>query len=86
VVEPHGNFSAVSEIASQSFSKIQMIKKIQDDDDYTIAEITVQGKKLLVVQANKNFSQLSSHEIKQSQINIKFTGPVYVEFDGSTIQ
>jgi len=61
-----------------------MIKKIQDDDDYTIAEITVQGKKLLVVQANKNFSQLSSHEIKQ--INIKFTGPVYVEFDGSTIQ
>jgi len=84
VVEPHGNFSAVSEIASQSFSNIQMIKKIQDDDDYTIAEITVQGKKLLVVQANKNFSQLSSHEIKQ--INIKFTGPVYVEFDGSTIQ
>ena len=86
IIEPHGNFNAVSEIATNAYSSVTEISKIQDDENYTIASITLAEKKLIVIQSNNNFSTTQIHKIKIGKDEYEWTGPICVSYDNKIIK
>ena len=49
---------------------LSMLLMDQQNDDYTIAEITINGKKLVIAQSNKIFNKGTKHMAK----GINWTG------------
>ncbi len=86
VIEPHGNFNPVSEIATNAYSSITDISKIQDDENYTIASITLAEKKLIIFQSNNNFSTTQIHRIKMGKDVFEWTGPICVFYNNKIIK
>ena len=82
VVEIHGSFDPVSENASNSYSSIKGIKLLENNDEYTIAEIMMNEKKILIAQSNKNFDKDTNHTAKE----LKWTGPFIVLYDGKILK
>lgn len=85
VIEPHGSFNPVTEIAQNSYTGVEKIEKLQDDENLTAVEIIFHGKKILLVQANKDFNTSSVHQFKQSGYELSFKGPYYLEYNQKTI-
>jgi len=86
LIEPHGSFNPVIEIANKSFTSVSSIEKLQDDNQYTAVQINIAGKSLYIVQCNSDFSSNSEHSFSNSKLNIRFKGPYYVEYNGKSIQ
>ena len=86
VIEIHGNYSEIAEIASAAYSSVSKVETLQDDENYTAGMITFKGKKLFVVQANKNFDSKTRHNFNKDGINIEWPGPYYAQFDGKQIK
>jgi len=82
VVEIHGSFDPVSENAANSYSSIKDIRLLENNDDYTIAEIMINEKKILIAQSNKNFDKNTNHTAKE----LKWTGPFTVLYDGKILK
>jgi hypothetical protein len=80
VIEIHGSFDPISENASSSYSSIKYIKLVENDD-YTIAEITINEKKITIAQNNKVFDKNTSHTRK----GISWIGPYTVLYDGKNL-
>ena len=59
-----------------------MLLMDQQNDDYTIAEITINGKKLVIAQSNKIFNKETKHMAK----GIKWTGPFTVMYDNKFLK
>lgn len=73
VLEPHGSYSPVSELGSNSFSQIQEIKILVDNKDYTGIEITGTNKnKLLLIIANNDANK--EHHLNINNRNISWEG------------
>ncbi len=85
-IEIHGQYNTEAEIARSSYSSVSMMEKLRDDEAYTAVRITVQGKRLLIVQANANYDEKSSHSVSFGNTTISWTGPCYLSFDGIRIQ
>ncbi len=81
VVEIHGKFDPISEFSSNAYPSVQQIKLIQQDDQYTVAEITLGNKKLIIAQSNRNFDGKQTHSVK----NYKWTGPYMVLYNGEKL-
>jgi hypothetical protein len=81
VIEVHGKFDPISEFSNNSYSSVQGIKLLQNDAQYSVAEITLDGRKLLVAQCNKDFD----NKIKHSVRGINWTGPYTVMYDGKIL-
>ncbi|WP_379707423.1 alginate lyase family protein [Ferruginibacter yonginensis] len=84
VVEIHGNYDPVNEFSSNSYSSVSAINLLENNQDYTAVAITIAGKKLQLIQSNKDFSTTATHQIKNNQINIKWVGPYTVLYDGKS--
>jgi hypothetical protein len=82
VVEIHGNFDPIIEFSTQSYPSVQEIKLLQNDDSYTVAEIRLQGKKLVIAQCNKEFENKIKHTVQ----GIGWTGPYTVLLDGKKLE
>jgi oligo-alginate lyase len=78
----HGKFDPVIEFSTNSYPSVQQIRLLQDDENYTVAMVTVGGKKLLVAQSNKNFNK----NVKHSTQGIDWTGPFTVLYNGATLR
>ena len=86
VIEAHGNFDSITEIAKGSTSGVVTIECMQDDENFTAAEIKIDGKILHVIQCNNNFEKNTKHNFSHAGIHLDWTGPCYVEFDGRQLQ
>jgi len=86
VIEIHGNYSAIAEIASSAYSSVSKVETLQDDENYTAGVIIFKGKKLFVVQANKNFDIKTRHNFNKEGVNIDWLGPYCIQYDGKLIK
>ncbi|HQW84892.1 MAG TPA: heparinase II/III family protein [Ferruginibacter sp.] len=78
VIEIHGKFDPVYEFSSNAYPSVKQIKLLQNDKDYTIAEILVGEKKLILAQCNNNTDEKKQH----TAAGISWTGPFTVLLNG----
>ncbi|MGB3006681.1 MAG: alginate lyase family protein [Chitinophagaceae bacterium] len=86
VIEIHGSFSPMLEVSSNAYSGITKIEKLADDENYSAASITVKGKTLWLIQANKDFKTETKHGFQKGSIAYSWTGPYCVVYDGKQIK
>ena len=85
-IEIHGNFNPVTEVSTNSYSSVSEIEKLQDDENYTAAAITINSKKLLIIQANKNVGVTTKHTIQFAGKAIEWSGPYQILYDGKELK
>ena len=61
---------------------LSMLLMAQQNDDYTVAEITINGKKLIIAQSNKMFPKETKHVAK----GINWIGPFIVLYDNQILK
>ncbi len=81
VIEIHGSFDPINEFSANAYPSVQQIKLIQQDEQYTITEIMIGDKKLIVAQSNKNVEAGKKHAVK----NFNWTGPFMVLCNGKEL-
>lgn len=81
VIEIHGSFDPNIEFSTNSYSSVKAMKLLQQDEQYSIAEIMLNNKKIIIAQANKDVATKSVHAIA----GISWTGPFAVFYDGKKI-
>jgi len=83
VVEPHGSYNPVSELAVNSNSNIAALKVVHNDDDYTAVSIEdLEGSTSLFIMSNADSSASSHHKIRIANTMHRWTGPyLYVTKD-----
>ncbi|MET0392221.1 MAG: alginate lyase family protein [Chitinophagaceae bacterium] len=82
VLEIHGRFDPVMEFSTSAYPSVQQIRLLQDDADYTVAEIITGGKRIQIAQCNKDFGPQAAHSAQQ----ISWTGPFAVLYEGRVLQ
>ena len=81
VIEPHGSYSPVSEIAVNSNSNIKTLKLVYDDEDYTAVSIEdLAGRTGTFILSNRDASSSRQHQIELDDKEYQWTGP-YHYFD-----
>ncbi len=85
VIETHGNYNAISEISTNTYSSVSKIELLQNDDEYSVAAITFATKKILIFQCNKDFSPSLTHEIIINNKKYSFKGAYSVLVDGKEL-
>lgn len=82
VIEIHGKFDPVYEFSSNAYPAVKQIRMLQQDDAYSVAEIMVDGKRLLLAQSNKAVDSKKAHMVQ----GLSWTGPFTVWYDGKKLQ
>ena len=78
VVETHGGYSPVSELAVNSKSNIAALRVIYDDDNYTAASIeTLGGNASLFVVSNTDASKSAEHKLDIDGREYRWSGPYH---------
>jgi hypothetical protein len=76
VVEPHGSYSPVSEIALDSNSNIAGLKLVYDDEHYTAVSIEdLEGHTGMFIMSNKDATTSKQHELKIDLKEYSWSGP-----------
>jgi len=81
VIEIHGSYDPNVEYSANTYPSVENIKLLENDD-YTVAEITICGKKLTIAQSNKIFTNETKHSTK----GISWTGPFTVLYDNKILK
>jgi oligo-alginate lyase len=84
MIEIHGNFDPVAEFSSGSYSSVRSIRILQNDVQYTVAEIMINDKKLLITQCNNDVKKTQQHSVTVNGNALVWTGPYSVTYDGKT--
>ncbi len=82
MIEIHGSFDPKMEYSADAYAAVQQIKVLQNDNDITVAAITINGKELLIAQCNNNFSAEGKHTFK----NINWKGPYTILYNGKLLR
>jgi hypothetical protein len=78
VVEPHGSYDPVSELAVNSNSNIAELKVVYNDQDYTAVSIEVrQGGMSVFILSNKDASASKEHRIDINNSTYQWIGPYH---------
>ncbi len=76
VVEPHGNYSYVTESATNAKSRIMNLAVIHDDDRYTAVSITEKdGQESVFIVSNADAGATAQHELQLGSQRYSWTGP-----------
>ena len=76
VVEAHGSYSPVSELALNTNSNISALQVVHDDDRYTAVLITeVNDEASLFIVSNKDASTSAKHRLKIGHKTYRWRGP-----------
>ena len=81
VIGIHGNYDPITEYSANTYPSVENIKLLENDD-YTVAEILIKGKKLVIAQSNKIFNKETKHTAK----GINWTGPFTVMYDNKFLK
>jgi oligo-alginate lyase len=82
VIEIHGKYDPVNEFSTNANPSVQQIQLLRNDDDFTVAEITIAGKKLVIVQCNKDFEKTNKHFLSIGNEKMDWVGPFSVFYNG----
>ena len=78
VIEPHGSYSAVSELSVNSNSNIAELKVVLDEANYTGVSIKdVKGQSSLFILSNTDASTTKKHHLKINGQSYHWTGPYH---------
>ncbi len=76
VVEPHGSYSPVSELALDSNSNIAELKLVYDDENYTAVSIEdLAGHTSMFAMSNTDATGSKRHELKVEDQEYRWSGP-----------
>jgi hypothetical protein len=76
VIEPHGQYDPVSEIASDAFSKISNVSLLHDDQQYTAVRFDHSGgKRWILLMSNEDNTEDANHQVSISNEIFKWQGP-----------
>jgi hypothetical protein len=78
VVEIHGNFNGTSEFTTNAYSRVSSVLPVVDTDDYSAAEVVIDGKRLMVFQSNKIFDNKKTHQLTINGKAYNWEGPFVV--------
>lgn len=82
VIEIHGKYDPVYEFSSNAYPSVKQIHLLQNDNDYTVAEIMVDDKKLILAQSNNSADDKRQHVAA----GLTWTGPFTVIFNGQKLK
>ena len=85
VIEIHGGYNSVTETSTNANSSVKKITLLRNDDEYSVAEIMLANKQLLLIQCNSNYKPTEKHSVTINSKPYQFTGPYTVLFDGKTL-
>ncbi len=78
VVEPHGSYSPVSELAVDSNSHIAKLSVVHDDEQYTAVAIEdMEGHTSVFILANSDASASKKHRLKIDGRKYRWSGPYH---------
>jgi hypothetical protein len=78
VIEPHGSYSAVSELSVNPNSKLSSVEVVHDSEAYTAVAIEdINGQSSVLVVANTDASASKKHELKIDGSQYRWQGPYY---------
>ena len=78
VIEPHGSYSPVTELALESRSEIAAIEIAHNDPDYTVVAIVdLEGVRSLFAMANRDASSDVQHSIDVAGQSLAWRGPFH---------
>ncbi len=76
VIESHGKYSPVTEIATNAYSGIEKIEILVDNEEYTAVGIQpVKGDGVVLIVSNKSAGTKASHKLETHGHTYKWTGP-----------
>ena len=77
--EVHGDYSPVTEIATNSYSKVASIEVLRNDEEYSVVEISFTSKdKWTFVMTNKKELLSNKHKINLGERTLEWTGGFYL--------
>jgi len=86
VIERHGSFSPVTEIATTSYPHISSIRKMEDNDQLTVTEIEIDKDVLLLIQCNTTTNKIITHHYEYKGTHLTWTGPYFIMFKDQIIK
>ncbi len=80
LIESHGSYSPVSELAVNSKSSIASVKIIHDDTNYTAVEIeSLTGNKQVMILSNNDATESTLHKLTINGHDYQWSGPFYLK-------
>ncbi len=80
VIAPHGSYSPVDEIPRNPYLPEIEVSKVLDDENYTIAELNVEGKGVISLMISHNDSKKKTmHQKKIENKNYNWQGPIDIK-------
>jgi hypothetical protein len=77
VIEIHGDFSPITEIAHQSYPEVQSVHLMQDNNDFQAYEISCKQEKYVFMICKKDYSESASHSFVVNGGKYEWKGPYY---------
>lgn len=85
VIEIHGKYDPIGEFSTNAQSSVKKIRLIRNDGEFSVAEVTIGDKKLLIVQCNNNFEANAKHSLVTKNDKLEWTGPYSLYFDSKKL-
>ncbi len=77
IIEPHGEYNPVEEIANDPFTSVKDVSVLHDDEAYTIVHFSNSaGKNWVLLLANNNASKSAQHAVAVGEKTYSWTGVV----------
>jgi len=86
VVEIHGNYDGINEFSTNAYSSVKQIKLLQNDLEYTVVSILINGKELMVAQCNADFQYGKTHRFSVNGKSTEWNGPYAVWYNNQKIE
>ncbi len=86
VIELHGNYSTVAELANGAYSSLSAIQLLQDDANYTVGKIIYKNNSVIVMQSNSKFESNQKHVFKNADYNFEWIGPYAIFYNNQIIK
>ena len=75
IIEPHGIYNRVTELAEHPFTSIEKLSVLYDDANYTIIQFSnKEGKEWTLSLAHNDASVMSKHQVKVGATSFEWTG------------
>ena len=85
VLEIHGGYNSVTETSTNAYSSVKKITLLRNDPEYSVAEVMIGEKPLLLIQCNSNYKSAEKHNIIINNKALQFAGPFVVLYDGKEL-
>ena len=85
VIEPHGSFNPITEIAVNSKSSVTAIEKMEDNASITALKIKTKEGEILIIQCNDDNNTEHKHSTNLNGIEMKWSGPYFVSYNNNKL-